>query len=406
MSRPKEVRVQKIQYRFLKELEERALMPRDMQGAYDMADKIRRYPLEPAHVMTSWEKFTKTAIEDYKAGTGSDGARDSQHRAYAMMFSVVRAAERVKDSAELFARLREVERKNGVQESRSVNAKMVRYGDEMLPGEWVDKEGRFVGPSQQASDVRPRSTSEKTRSEAVTAKELPSQKHARAVVDGEAVRSQERESITEELPARAADRSREARLHERAPQQRTLALPEQTFGPERTTLDVRVERMVEKLRQLTPELRATIESAARDALADGLHTPTSAREALPEALEVLRSQKTPENTVHALTLATIARVPEHAALIAELGAKSVDERREIAGEARMRLERYPALDSGISLVRRDEVGAAVHDVLNPSAEGRRDVLVLAQARDEAERIADPRHGLWERIAADMVSEPG
>lgn len=57
-----------------------------------MAEKIRRYPLESAHVMASWERFTKKAIEDFKAGVGRNNDRDRQHLAYAVLFSSVRSA--------------------------------------------------------------------------------------------------------------------------------------------------------------------------------------------------------------------------------------------------------------------------------------------------------------------------
>jgi hypothetical protein len=327
------VRVPKIQYRFMKELEERRLAPNEVQGAYDMADKIRRYPLEPTHVMASWEKFTGGAIKDYKARTGKDEDRDQQHRTYAVMFAAVRDTQSVKDVIELKARIREVARNNDGRDDRSITEKLPPRPE----------------PAQQAA--------------------------------------QEKEKEKE---------------RERAPTQRTLALPEQTFGPERTTLDDRVDKMVGRLKEIPSELRSPIELTAREMLHQGHHTARSAREALLPALEELRQAKTPENTVRALTLATIARVPEHSALLAELRTKKLEEQREITATARERLERYSPLGHGLSLLQGDQIGAAVHDVLNPSAETRREALVLARARE----LEEVKSFSWERFAGEMVSEPG
>ena len=47
------VRVPKIQYRFLKELEERGVNGELRTNALSMADKIKKYPLDAQHVMVS-----------------------------------------------------------------------------------------------------------------------------------------------------------------------------------------------------------------------------------------------------------------------------------------------------------------------------------------------------------------
>lgn len=82
----RDVRIPKIQYRFIKELEERGPSANDAQGAREMADKIKRFPIGPQAVMQSWERFTKEAIEEYKAGTGDGAVRDQKHRDYALFF--------------------------------------------------------------------------------------------------------------------------------------------------------------------------------------------------------------------------------------------------------------------------------------------------------------------------------
>jgi hypothetical protein len=57
------VRVAKIQYRFIKELEQTGVTGEARVAAGAMADKIKRYPPEPEHVMAAWERFTAKALE-------------------------------------------------------------------------------------------------------------------------------------------------------------------------------------------------------------------------------------------------------------------------------------------------------------------------------------------------------
>ena len=99
------VRIPKIQYRFLKELEQRGIPDEARANALAMADRIRRYPLEPKHVMGSWERFTKTAIEDFKKGAGKSDEHDRQHNAYALLFSSIRTGPSPTNAQELKARV-------------------------------------------------------------------------------------------------------------------------------------------------------------------------------------------------------------------------------------------------------------------------------------------------------------
>ena len=333
-----QVRVPKIQYRFLKELEEKGLSADTRGDALAMAEKIRRFPLEQKHVMGSWERYTSKAIEDFKKGNGSNDERDRQHRAYAVLFSSI-GERAVENAADLKARI------------PAVN----RGGDQH-----VDQTR-----AQPAQRQQPRPPEPLQRSLGLPEQTTVGERKAERVI----------ERVTERVT-------------------------------ENAKLDARVEQMLKKLQQIPFELRSGIEAAARDLLAEGHHTALSARDALPTALRELKLDRSQDNTIHALTLATISRVPEHAALLGELRKKSIEEHREIVAEARMRLERYPPLEGGISLIQKDQIGAAIHDLLSPSAGSRKEALVLAQAREEIESVADPKRLSWATIAADMVSEPG
>ena len=101
------VRIPKIQYRFLKEIEENGVADGARGDALAMADKIRRFPLEEKHVMGSWERFTRKAIEEFKRGANGT-ENDRQHTAYAVLFSALRAGGAVKSADELKARVADV----------------------------------------------------------------------------------------------------------------------------------------------------------------------------------------------------------------------------------------------------------------------------------------------------------
>jgi len=100
------IRVPKIQYRFLKELEEKGVTDDARKDALAMADKIKRYPLEAVHVMGSWERFTKKAIEEFKCGRGNNDERDRQHVAFALVFTSMRDNPPAHDVDHLKARIR------------------------------------------------------------------------------------------------------------------------------------------------------------------------------------------------------------------------------------------------------------------------------------------------------------
>lgn len=99
------MRVPKIQYRFIKEVEQTGVGGDARVSALAMADKIKQYPLEPQHVMASWERFTKKAIEDFKANRGNGEERDRQHTAYAILFSSMRDAPAAQSVGDLKQRI-------------------------------------------------------------------------------------------------------------------------------------------------------------------------------------------------------------------------------------------------------------------------------------------------------------
>jgi hypothetical protein len=103
-----QVRVPKIQYRFLKELEQTGPNGELRLSALEMADKIKRYPLEAQHVMSSWERFTAKAIEDFKANRGDGAERDKQHLAYAVLFTSMRDAAPAQNIGDLKQRIEAV----------------------------------------------------------------------------------------------------------------------------------------------------------------------------------------------------------------------------------------------------------------------------------------------------------
>jgi hypothetical protein len=99
------VRIPKIQYRFLKEMEEHGVSNQARHGALGMADKIKSFPVGERAVMGSWERFTKTAIEAFKSGTGDGAERDRRHAAYALLFSVLREKAPANTRGELKQRI-------------------------------------------------------------------------------------------------------------------------------------------------------------------------------------------------------------------------------------------------------------------------------------------------------------
>lgn len=299
------VRVPKIQYRFLKDLEQRGPREDAVRGAQAMADKIREYPLDAKRVMASWERFTGRAISEYKDGRGDPVARDRQHEAYAVLFSALRDREPVKDVGELRERL-----------ASGAGAQRVEPGQ------------------------------------------------------------QERQ----------------------APEQQSL------LERERPLIERQVDRTLDHLRQLSPQLRSTIETSARELLVEGHHTQESAHEALPDAINGLRGDHGEKNTVHTLTLAVIARTPSQAELLSEANALPFAHQKEIKDEARARLERYPPLETGVADVQRDSVAASVRNAVAPSAATRREALVLAEAREEIESLADPTRTSFQHVGEDLARD--
>jgi hypothetical protein len=295
------VRVPKIQYRFIKELEQTGVGGESRINALAMADKIKRYPLEAQHVMASWERFTKKSIDEFKA-RGKNEANDRQHVAYAIVFSAMRDGQ----------------------------------------------------PAQSIGDLKQRI-------------EVFSANH----------------------PPQSANRAAPAQ----APQQQNL-LEQQHHAVER-----QVETALVLLRGLTPQLRETIEGAARQTLVEGHHSASSAREALPAAARALQNERTEANTINALSLAVVARTPDHATLIREINTLSDAELKSVLNESRARTEQ-----SSIKLdeARRDALAAAVRAAVAP--ETRRDALVAAAVREHLECVANPRRGRWDDVAEQLAQD--
>jgi hypothetical protein len=303
----RQVRVPKIQYRFLKELEERGVNGETRVSALAMADKIKRYPLEASHVMASWERFTKKAIDDFKAGRGENAARDRQHLAYAVVFEAIKERRQTANVGEL-----------------KQHIEVFSVGHPPL----------------------------------TSAREKPR---------------------TPEPP-------------------RQQSLLETQRAPDR-----QVENSLTILRRLPPQLRTTVESAAREAIIEG-QTAKGAREEMPAATRNLSAERNEQNTVRALTLAVVANTAEHRVQLREVGTLPPTERREIEAEVRGRLERYPAAEAGLADLRRDAIDAAIHDAMAPSPAAHREALVLASAREELECIADPKRLEWGRVADELARD--
>ncbi|MCC7069900.1 MAG: hypothetical protein IT383_01170 [Deltaproteobacteria bacterium] len=308
------VRVPKIQYRFIRQLEQEGVAGQERVGALAMADKIKRYPLEDRHVMGSWERFTKRAIEEFKANKGDPAERDRTHAAYAVVFSALREGPPAQSIGELKQRI------EGFSAQHPPTGRATEGGD-----------GRAPAPRQ-------RSFAE----------------------------------VAREEPHPAVERQAETALA--------------------------------SLRGLSPALRASIEASARELILEGHHTQASARAALPDSVRELQEDRGERNTVHTLTLALIAKAPEHRALLRELADLPREQARAIEIEGRARLERYPPLETGLADVRRDAVEAAVKSAVDPTAHARREALVLAHAREELEDVADPKRLQWQSVGQELARD--
>ena len=311
------VRVPKIQYRFLKELEEQGVSGELRTGALAMADKIKQYPLDGQHVMGSWERFTKRAIEEYKANRGDNAERDRTHAAYAVVFSSLRDARPAESIGDLKQRIDLFSAKH--------------------PPRTMNGDGTAVGRR------------------------------------GEVMKSDLRGSATQP-------------------------------GRERPLVDQHIDTALDTVRGLSPQLRSSIESSARELMLEGHHTQKSAKEALPAAVRDFQTDKSERNTVHMLTLAVIAKAPEQRALLREVWDLPRDQMKEIEAEGRARLERYPPLETGLADLRKDSVDAAVRLALSPNAATQREAHVLAHAREELECLADPKRLQWQNVSDELARD--
>lgn len=303
------VRVPKIQYRFLKELEEKGVSTTARGDALKMVEKIRKFPLDERAVMGSWERFTKQAIEDFKKN-GPSPERDRQHAAYAVLFAAMRDKEPAPKQADAQSRVQSLDIAQGA--------------------------------------------------------------------------------------GRAPDRERPRQDEQQKPQQREL------IDRERPLIDKQLDTTLARLRELSSSLRSTIEASAREIIAEGHHTWKSARQALPEAIKELQADRSEKNTVHTLTLAVIARSPSPGELRAEIDSLRYADHKELKDEARSRLERYPPLETGIVDVRRDAVAASVRNAIDPTPATRREALVLQEALDQIEELADPKRLQWDGVGEELA----
>lgn len=312
-------RVGKIQYRFIKEVEENGVNGELRMGALAMADKIKRYPLDAQHVMGSWERFTKKDIEEFKANRGNHAERERIQIAYAVVFSALRDARPVESVKEL-----------------------------------------------------------KQRIDAFSAKHPPI---------GADRAGESRKEVMKNDPA-APQQPRQQSLLER----------------ERPTIEQQMETALSTVRGLSSPLRGAIEGSARELIVEGHHSQRSAREALPTAVREFQADKSERNTVHMLTLAVIAKAPEHRALLRDLWDMPREQMKEIEAESRSRLERYPPLETGLADLRNDAVEASVRAAVAPSAPNQREALVLAHAREELECLADPKRAQWQNVSDELARD--
>lgn len=312
------VRVGKIQYRFLKELEETGVNGEVRTGALAMADKIQRYPLEDKHVMGSWERFTKRAIEEFKANRGNNAERDRTHVSYAVLFATLRDGAPAQSIGDLKQRIES-------------------FGAKHPP----------VGVDRTAADRKEVMNNDKQR-----------------------------------------EQPRQQNLLER----------------ERPVIEQQMETAVATVRGLSAQLRGTIEGSARELIVEGHHTQRSAREALPDAVAEFQKDKSERNTVHMLTLAVIAKTPEHRALLRDLDVLPREQMKEVEADGRARLERYPPLETGLADLRKDAVDASVRLAVAPSPAAQREALVLAHAREELECLADPKRMQWQSVSDDLARD--
>jgi hypothetical protein len=307
------VRIPKIQYRFLKEVEEKGVNGELRTNALAMADKIKRYPLDSQHVMGSWERFTKKAIEEFKQKRGDNAERERTHCAYAVVFSALREQKPVESIGEL-----------------------------------------------------------KQRIDVFSARNPPD--------GGDA----------------AADRKEVMNNNNQGARQQSLL--ERT----RTPVEQQVDTALSHVRGLSPHLRSTIETSARERILYG-DAARTAQEALPGAVRSFQNDKSERNTVHMLTLAVVAKTPGHRALLNDLWDLPREEMKVLEAEGRARLERYPP-ETGLVDLRKDAIDAAVRLGVAPSPETKREALVLAHAREEMERLADPKREQWQNVSSELARD--
>lgn len=305
-----QVRVPKIQYRFIKGLEESGVNGEARTGALTMADKIKRYPLDALAVMGSWERFTKTAIEDFKQKRGNDAEHDRQHVAYAVVFSALRDARPAESIGELKQRI---------------------------------------------------------------------------------------EVFAAKRPPVGVDRPRAQPPSHEAPRQQEL------LARERPIVDRQIDATLDRVRALAAPLRTSIEASARDMILRGEHTPASAREEMAQVVRALHAERSARSTVDALTLAVVARAPTHRDLLNQLWDMPREQGRDIEAEAAQRLERYTDAAALVD-IRTDEADAAVRLAIAPSEQAKREAIVLAHAREEAERKADPQRAIWQEVGYELTRD--
>ena len=173
---------------------------------------------------------------------------------------------------------------------------------------------------------------------------------------------------------------------------------------ERPAIEQRTDKAVATVRALPAPLREAIEGSARELIVEGHHSQRSAREALPIAVREFQEDKSAQNTVHMLTLAVIARAPEHRELLREVSDMPGAQVKEIQAEGRARLERYPPLETGLVALRNDAVEASVRMAVAPSAPNKREAHILAHALEELQRVADPKRAEWQNVSDELARD--
>lgn len=332
------VRVPKIQYRFLKLIEEKGITQQMRASALTMADKIRRYPLRPFHVMNAWERHTRVAIADFKARRGNQKERDDEHCTYAVMFSAVRSGRPVENVAELKERIRKLAEPRGQHEP-------AREGTEASTR------------VQEPSTVRKKSPEQAARAEPQRGQlELDQAKHAQP----------EREQ------------------------------------PGRDRKQAQIEEVLANLDDVPASIRRRVQDAATRLIIATSEAKLLADQAFPKAYVQLQQAASKDHLVQALTLAAVASTKTHDELLTEIGGLPQAEQRLIHEEAQRKVERCSSVAAGLEMVKNDQARHMAAMVIDPNDARRRSAYVDTLAREQLEARTETGRSNWSLMTEQLA----